>query len=330
MCGVRGELDDVKKYLLDKYRMKDLGPTEHLLGVNVDYDMKAGTLKLRQTATVVGLLDRFGMTYASPSRTPARTQRLTKRPIDQSSEERQRENAKLTAEWGSAWASLYRVLIGSLIWLSVSTRPDISFAVVACAMYVADPTAAHFAAAKYILRYLCGTKDYGLLYRRSITTKCAAYSDADFAGDEDTRRSTTGTVIMICGCALMWRSKRQKIVTLSTCEAELVALCDTMKDAKWILELLGNIGMKPEGAFVVHEDNAAALIVAESGRRKARTKHFDIRYFWITEKIKDKTFRLMACPSEDMLADIFTKPTCVVVFLKLRTLIGVVDLGAQS
>ena len=162
-----------------------------------------------------------------------------------------------------------------------------------------------------------------------MTTKCAAYPHAVFAGDEDTRRSTTGTIVMIAGAALMWRSKLQKLVTLSTCEAELVALPDTMKDATWILELLNNIGMKPEGAFVIHEDNAAALIVAETGRRKARTKHFDVRYFWITDKIKDETFSLLSCPSKDMLADIFTKPTRVIIFVNLRTLIGVVDLGEQ-
>ena len=69
-----------------------------------------------------------------------------------------------------------------------------------------------------------------MLYRRDVTIKCAAYSDADFAGDEDTRRSTTGTIVMLAGAALMWRSRLQKLVTLSTCEAELVSLCDTMKD----------------------------------------------------------------------------------------------------
>ena len=162
-----------------------------------------------------------------------------------------------------------------------------------------------------------------------MTTKCAAYPHADFAGDEDTRRSTTGTITMIAGAALTWRSKHQRLVSLSTCEAELVALCDTMKHAIWILELLNNIGLKPNGAFVIHEDNAAALIVAETGRRKARTKHFDVRYFWITDKIKDETFSLLSCPSKDMLADIFTKPTGVVIFVNLRTLIGVVDLGEQ-
>ena len=130
-----------------------------------------------------------------------------------------------------------------------------------------------------VYRYLCGTENYGLLFRRDVTTKCAAYPHADSAGDEDTRRSTTGTIVMMAGAALMWRSRLQKLVTLSTCEAELVALCETMKDAMWILELLKNIGMNPEGAFVIHEDNAAALIVAETGRRKARTKHFDVRYF---------------------------------------------------
>ena len=116
---------------------------------------------------------------------------------------------------------------------------------------------------------------------------------------------------------------------MSTCEAELVALCDTMKHATWILELLNNIGLKPNGAFVIHEDIAAALLVAETGRRKARTKHFDVRYFWITDKIKDETFSVLSCPSKDMLADIFTKPTGAVIFVNLRTLIGVVDLGEQ-
>ena len=212
----------------------------------------------------------------------------------------------------------------------MSTRPDISFAVIATARFVSDPTAAHFLALKRIMRYLRGTRTFGLLYKRDITTNCAAYSDADYAGDEDVCRSTTGTVIMMCGAALLWRSRLQKLVTLSTCEAELVALCETAKDAMWIIELLKNLGMKPGGAFIIHEDNAAALIVAETGRRKARNKHFDVRYFWITDKIKDEVFTLKQCPSKDMLADIFTKPLGTIIFCRLRTLIGVIDLAVLS
>ena len=151
----------------------------HLLGVKVDYDLTAGTLKLSQVPTIDNLLERFGMTECSPAKTPAAEFRLTKRPITETTKETALEAAKLAAEWGSDWASLYRVVVGSLIWITVSTRPDISFAVIATARFVSDPTAAHFLALKRIMRYLRGTRTFGLLYKRDITTNCAAYSDAD-------------------------------------------------------------------------------------------------------------------------------------------------------
>ena len=141
------------------------------------------------------------------------------------------------------------------------------------------------------MRYLKGTKTFGLRYHRSKDGRVIGYSDADWAGDEDTRRSTTGTVFIYFGAAVSWRSRLQHLVTLSTCEAELVALCETAKEALWITELLKNLDEKQEGPFTIYEDNAAALIIAQKGRRKARNKHISIRYFWVHEKVRTRLSR---------------------------------------
>jgi hypothetical protein len=162
-----------------------------------------------------------------------------------------------------------------------------------------------------------------LYFTRDASDRCVGYSDADFAGNPDTRRSTTGTIFTMFGAAVNWRTRLQKLVTLSTFEAELVALCETAKEALWMTELLENLDIKLEGPVTIYEDNAAALAVATSGRRQARNKWMDLRYFWIHEQIARGVFDIKKIHTSEMLADIFTKPLARETFLYLRSRIGV-------
>ncbi len=222
---------------------------------------------------------------------------------------------------------MYRTIAGSLLWIAISTRPDISFAATNIARFVASPGVSHFKAIKRVLRYLKGTRCFGLCYSRDRSDRMVAFSDADFAGDLKTRRSTTGTVFMIFGAAVSWRSRLQRLVTLSTCEAELVALTETAKEAIWMRELLAAMDMDIEDkqAFTIFEDNSAALVIATNGRRKSRNKHIDIRYFWVHEKVDKNIFKIEKCATEDQLADIFTKALGIEAFVRMRAKIGVKD-----
>ena len=134
----------------------------------------------------------------------------------------------LKSKFGDNYHGTYRSIVGALLWIAVSTRPDISFAVIQTAKFVSAPTKTTFEAVIRILRYLKGTRTFGLSYSRKASGQ---FSDADWGGDPDTYRSTSGTVFILFGAAVCWRARLQKLIALSTCEAELYALCETMKQA---------------------------------------------------------------------------------------------------
>ena len=142
-------------------------------------------------------------------------------------------------------------LNGELLYLSVATRPDIAFAVSNVAKYCAKPTKQHWIAVKRIMRYLKGTLNYGLCYTSSHNTQCVGFSDADFAGDTDDRKSTTGYMFKMSGTAISWRSKKQTCVALSTAEAEYIALASAGQETVWIRQLLSDMRSAPTGPTVI-------------------------------------------------------------------------------
>ncbi len=326
MTGVRGELDAFKEHLAALFKLTDLGETEDLLGVHVNYDRQRGTLSLSQRHYTEQLLRAANFLHCKPVDTPAQRE-----PLEPSSVLSKEEILEIRREWTDDYKSRYRTLVGSLMWLSLSTRPDITFAVNQLAKFVQRPGPAHFSALKRVLRYLKGTLDFGLTFRRDTgdkIKKLVGYSDADFGSDLETRRSTTGMVFMMCGGPLIWKSRRQTLVTTSTCEAELVALCDTAKVGVWLRELLGTIDKTTlNRPLVIYEDNSATLMIAKTGIRKSKNKHIDIRYFWIHEKVDASVLDVVKLGTQDMLADIFTKGLPKANFQYLRTLLGVVPIS---
>lgn len=198
----------------------------------------------------------------------------------------------------------YQELIGSLLYLSTGTRPDLSFAVGRLSRYVAAPTADHMAAAKTVLRYLCGTPDLSLMYRGS--GELIGYCDADYAGDLDTRRSTTRYVFTCFGPAVSWGSKQQASVAKSTTEAEYVAAATAAKGAVWLRRLVGDLtGKMPKLTPLC--DNQGAVAMMHNAVSSPRTKHIDIDHHFIREKIEEGLLVVVFIPSASNLADILTK-----------------------
>ncbi|RVW49846.1 Retrovirus-related Pol polyprotein from transposon RE1 [Vitis vinifera] len=195
--------------------------------------------------------------------------------------------------------TLYRSMIGSLLYLTAS-RPDIAFSVGVCARYQACPKESHLIALKRIIRYIAGTLELGLWYPFDTHSDVACYTDADWAGNVDDRKSTSGGCFYIGNCLVAWMSKKQNSVSLSTAEAEYIAT----------------------GTMVVFCDNTSAINISKNPVLHSRTKHIDIRHHFIRDLVEDKVVSLEYVPTEGQIADILTKPLDVSRFESLRKSIG--------
>ena len=216
----------------------------------------------------------------------------------------------------------YQAIVGSLLYLSTKTRPDIAYAVSNVARFCARPTKQHWVALKRILRYLKGTVNYGLVYLESDKNPLIAYSDADWVGDTTDRKSTSGYVFMLAGAAISWRSSKQTCVAISTAEAEYIALSATVQEALWLQQLTSDLfGPKIQECTTILEDNQSTIALAKNQSTHGRTKHIDIKYHFIRDHVEARRVRLLYCPTENMLADMFTKGLSTKRFEKLRQLL---------
>ena len=247
------------------------------------------------------------MQNCNPSATPEEMSRLSKPQQDE-------EQVDL---------KLYQSIVGSLIYAAISTRPDISHAVNMISRYLANPGPAHLVAAKRILRYIKGTTNIGLTFDGNNTTvSIIGYADADWAGDYDERKSTTGYIVMIGNCMVSWASKKQSTVSLSSAEAEYMAISSSLQEIKWIRQLLNELYIVNQGEpSVLNIDNQAAITISQNDVDHSRTKHIDIRHHFIRDSIKNKEVQVKWISTHGQLADIFTKPLMKVRFNYLRNIL---------
>lgn len=212
----------VKEMLAAKFKMKDLGKLKHFLGI--DFDQCDTCVKMSQKRYVGKMLERFDMQDCKPRATPCE-QKLN-----------YTDDAKMMND-----ARKYREVVGSLIYLTTCTRPDLSFVVSKLSQYFTEPTEEQWITVKHVLRYLKGTIDKGLCYRKSDNEKLwlQAYSDSDWAADVTDRRSTTGYCVSLNenGPLISWKTKKQPTVALSTCEAEYMALAATTQECMYLVTI---------------------------------------------------------------------------------------------
>ncbi|CAB4042840.1 Hypothetical predicted protein [Paramuricea clavata] len=191
------------------------------------------------------------------------------------------------------------------------------------AKFSANPTNEHWTAVKRIFRYLKGTVNYGLLYSENANPDCVGFSDADWAGDLNDRKSTSGYTFQINGAAVSWRSKKQTCVALSTAEAEYVALSAAAQEALWMRQLLTDLNVNIDEPMTIYEDNQSAIAMSKNPQFHGRSKHIDIKYHFVRDQVEKKTLTVLYCPTGSMLADLFTKGIPKEQFKKLRELTGV-------
>ena len=199
----------------------------------------------------------------------------------------------------------YSELVGSLLYLSVCTRPDIAQAVGVLARHMAKPCLEHWTAAKAVLRYIAGTLDTGITFRQTDSA-VEGYCDADYAGDLDTRRSTTGFVFILSGGAITWSSKLQPTVAASTTEAEYMASAQAVKEALWLKKLLWDFGIQT-GAIKIYSDNQGAIKLLKHPIASIKSKHIDVIHHFARERVSRKEVVFEYCSTDVMIADCFTK-----------------------
>jgi len=183
---------------------------------------------------------------------------------------------------------LYRELIGCLMYLVTHSRPDILYVVIFLSRTQSKPSDTHWMYLKRILRYLKGTSSICLTFSRIEYNILVGFFNADFAGDLEDRRSTTGYIFKVLGSSVSWCSRKQTTVALSTTEAEYVALSAAVSECLWIRGLLSEMGVILKESTTIFEDNQSTISLVKEPRKHQRLKHIDIKYNFIRESIENK------------------------------------------
>lgn len=269
-----------------------------MLGVEIRRDKKAGKLWLSQKKYISKVLEKFNIQNAKPVSTPLAGHFSLSASQCPSTDDEIDEMSKIP----------YANAVGCLMYAMVCTRPDIAQAVGVVSKYMANPGKEHWNAVKWILRYLKGTKDLGILFERKHESESVVgYVDSDFAGDLDKRRSTTGYVYTLASGPISWRSVLQSTTALSTTEAEYMALTEASKEAIWLRGLVNEIGIKQE-SILIHCDSQSVICLTKNQVYHARTKHIAVMYHRIRDWVATGEISVEKIHTDENAADILTKP----------------------
>lgn len=219
-------------------------------------------------------------------------------------------------------ATKYRSLVGGLLYIAVNTRPDIAASVSILGRCVSQPTERDWKAAKRVVRYLKGTKQLQLKFGPGDEWNLLGYSDADWAGDLSSRRSTTGFIFFFGSGPVTWVSRRQSCVSLSSMEAEYVALSEASQELVWLRRLFKEIGEDISKATTILEDNQSCLSFVKAERSSKRSKHIDTKMHFVKDLCDQGDLKLVYCPSDEMTADALTKPLGAIRFLEMLERMG--------
>ena len=294
------KIAQIKSEFTSRYEMKDLGELNYYLGMKVT--RTAEYIQLDQHRYTLDILEKYNhllkeftnKNYATPME---KDLKLRKSEADSMSEQHKDYVERFP----------YQNIVGALLYLAINTRPDISYAVGVLARFSKNP---NFRACKAVLRvlvYLRGTAERGIRYTGDDLS-VYAYSDADWAGDLDSRKSTTGYVVYAAGGPIAWQSKLQTTIAVSTMEAEYMAAFGAIQELIWTKGVLGEIGFDYVGPMILHMDSQSAMALARNPTHHKRSKHIDIKYHWLREHTYESgTVGLAHCKTEDMVADVMTK-----------------------
>ena len=300
------KIAQVKQSIAERFDVKDMGVLNYFLGMQVI--QKSGKVWIGQPTYAEKVLSKFGMDNARPVDTPVDPKSKLIKAADESELHNQPE---------------YQSAVGSLLYLSSATRPDITFTVNNVAKCSEKPTKEHWSAVKRIFRYLKGTVNYGLQYSRVAREECVGFRNADWAGNTKDRKSVSGYLFQLNGCSVSWRSKKQPHGALSTAEAEYIALSAAVQEALWMKQLLIDLNVNIESSMTIYEDNKAAISMSKNPQFHGRAKHVDIKRHFLRDHVYKGSVNIFYCPTGNMLADLFTTGLSKGQFRKLLELTGV-------
>lgn len=294
----------VKQCLGGEFEMTDAGEVRQFLGMTID--RKPGVMRISQRRYFESLLQRFEMTECKPTSTPMENRLRLPKGVE-----------------GQRTTKPYRELIGCLMYASFTTRPDLSAAVNYFSQFQACPNDEYWVHRKQMLRYVKGTLDVGLVYKIDKEAPfLEVFCDADWANDLVDRRSVTGCIFKLFGCTVNWITRKQPTVSLSSTEAELSALCTAACHALWMVRVLRDLGLQPDGPIPLYEDNQSTIRITENSRDHGRLKHIDTKFHFLRDLTNEGVFELMFVRSSAQQADIMTKGLPATSFRELCTKIG--------
>ncbi|KAJ8481821.1 hypothetical protein ONZ51_g5747 [Trametes cubensis] len=297
-------LDTLEDALKCFFQLTSLGFPRLLLGLEVTQDPTAGSITIRQTHFIQTALQRFGMADCAPVSTPMDPNvKLLKEPED--------------TDLSEMKDIPYQAAIGTLMYAALGTRPDISYAVQTLSQFSSRPGPSHWTAVKRVFRYLKGTLDHGITYGR--------YSDADWGANPVDCKSISGYAFLIGGGVVAWSSKKQAVVALSSTEAEYMAISYAARHTIWMRTLLSELTFVQKGPTQLNADNLSAIALSRDNVHHARSKHIDIRHHFIRECVESDTIVLKYVPTDQNVADFFTKALTRERFHQLRVQLGILS-----
>lgn len=297
------ETNILRKELAIKFKIKDLGRAKQCLGLNINISKDKKRITIDQEHYINQLLKDFEMVDCKTTKTPMEC------------------NLQLLKCGKNDFKAPYQQLIGSLMFLATMTRPDISYAVSYLSQFNNSYDQIHWKSAKRVLKYLKETSNYCLNYEKG-SDELVGFVDADWGSDSVDRRSYTGFCFKLSDSLISWGSTKQKTVALSSTEAEYIAISEASKEATYLRnlmrELLGSLKK-----ITIYNDNQGALKLTENPIFHKRTKHIDIRHHFVREKIVNNEICLNYLPTEDMPADVLTKPLIASKHYKFLDALGI-------
>lgn len=284
-------IHNVRQLLFGEFEMTDIGKAESFLGIFIERNQKDGIIYLSQSEYLKNVLRKFEMDKCKPAYTP----------IENSLHlEKDDMNYKCNKP--------YRELIGCLIYATLTTRPDLCASTNYFSRYQSSFNDIHYDYAKRILRYIKGTIDLKLAYHRNPDADIlVGYTDADWANDLIDRKSVSGYIFKVFGNTVSWASRKQSTVSLSSTEAEYVALSQGACEAIWLRNLLRELGITCNEPIKIFEDNQSCIRVAQDPKEHKRMKHIDVRYNFIRDAVSNKVVSIEYVSSGEQTADIMTK-----------------------
>lgn len=285
------QISEIEDFLKQKYEITNLGEVKFFLGIEI-CRTKDGSFLLNQKTKIEELVTKLKLENSKPTYTPMETGYYKL----EGEKDQLEDNTK------------YRQAVGSLLYISTITRPDIAVSTHILSRRCEKPRERDWTAIKRVIRYLNTTKDLNLRISSGELPDLKVYCDADWAQDKQDRKSTSGNIVFIGNSCISWKSRKQNSVTLSSTEAEYVSLAQACQELIWIISLTEDLGLEQKLPIKIMEDNQSAIKISQSEKHNSRVKHIDVKYHYIRELQKQNIVEVDYCPSQQMISDMLTKP----------------------